>query len=36
MIELRPYQERDLGRLREAYVAGHRSVLYVGVTGSGK
>jgi superfamily II DNA or RNA helicase len=36
MIELRPYQERDLGRLREAYAAGHRSVLYVGVTGCGK
>lgn len=35
MLIGRPYQLRDLDRLRAAF-AQHRSVLYVGVTGSGK
>lgn len=36
MIALRPYQERDLPRLRAAYEAGKRRLLYVAPTGSGK
>lgn len=35
-VALRPYQERDIGRLREALRAGHRSVCYVLPTGGGK
>lgn len=35
-IDLRWYQERDVGRLREAYGRGRRSVLYVLPTGGGK
>jgi DNA repair protein RadD len=35
-IELRPYQNRGVEQIRAAFGAGHRSVLYVAPTGSGK
>jgi DNA repair protein RadD len=35
-LTLRPYQERDVPRIRAAYTAGARAVLYVSPTGSGK
>lgn len=35
-MELRGYQERDVARIRAAYAAGKRSVLYVLPTGGGK
>lgn len=36
MINLRPYQSADLERIRDAFRAGNRAVLYVAPTGSGK
>ena len=36
MITLRPYQQTDVERIRAAYRAGTRSLLYVAPTGSGK
>ncbi len=36
MLQLRPYQERDVPRIRAAYAAGARAVLYVLPTGGGK
>lgn len=35
-VKLRPYQEEAVGRVRGAYKAGHRRVLLVSPTGSGK
>lgn len=35
-LELRPYQLRDVPRIREPYATGARAVLYVAPTGSGK
>lgn len=35
-LVLRPYQQRDVGRLRHSYASGHRAPLYVLPTGAGK
>ena len=35
-IELRPYQARDVERLRAAYAEGRRAVCYCLPTGGGK
>ena len=36
MIQLRDYQDDDVGKIRQAFKEGHRSVLYVLSTGGGK
>jgi DNA repair protein RadD len=36
VLELRDYQQAILGKLRDAFIAGHRSVVLVAPTGAGK
>jgi DNA repair protein RadD len=35
-LELRDYQEAILGKLRQAFIEGHKSVVLVAPTGAGK
>ena len=36
MIPLRPYQQRDVERIRAAFGSGRKRIIYVAPTGSGK